>query len=68
MSDLKKQLINFFLWFRDHGEEHVGKSVEELIDVYLQEAEDNRSRSRSKTDCHTKMVWSGRYEFKGGEE
>ena len=32
---IKKELIKFFLWFRDEGEKHLGKTVEELVDIYL---------------------------------
>lgn len=31
----RKQLIDFFVWFRNNGELHIGKSVEKMIDEYL---------------------------------
>lgn len=33
--DVKESLCNFFVWFRDNGELHIGKSVEELVSEYL---------------------------------
>ena len=34
---LKKELIKFFIWFRDNGEKYLGISIEELIDIYAEE-------------------------------
>ena len=31
----RKLLIDFFVFFRDNGENHIGKSVEEFVDMYI---------------------------------
>lgn len=31
----RKLLIDFFMFFRDNGENHIGKSVEEFVDIYI---------------------------------
>ena len=33
----KSNFLNFFKWFRDNGELHIGKSMESLIDIYYSE-------------------------------
>ena len=30
-----KLLLDFFLWFRENGEDNIGKSIEEMINIYL---------------------------------
>ena len=32
---MKKELIDFFYWFRNNGESYIGLSIEELVDEYL---------------------------------
>jgi len=36
METEKEKLINFFVWFSNNGEKHIGLSIEELIDKYLE--------------------------------
>jgi len=41
-NELKKDekiIYDFFIWFRENGEKHLGKSIEKLIQIYLQEKE-----------------------------
>lgn len=33
----KKQFVDFFLWFRQHGESHIGISMEALVDIFYKE-------------------------------
>lgn len=37
----RDDLIKFFLWFRNNGEALIGLSVEQLIDQYLKETNNN---------------------------
>jgi hypothetical protein len=30
-----EQLFAFFMWFRENSEKHIGKSIEDMIDVYI---------------------------------
>ncbi len=32
---IKDELIRFFLWFRENGEKHIGITIEELIQKYI---------------------------------
>jgi hypothetical protein len=34
---LGKVLFNFFMWFRENGETHLDKSIEKMIEVYMNE-------------------------------
>jgi hypothetical protein len=34
-NDLKYLLFDFFMWFRENGEKHIEKPVEEMIGEYL---------------------------------
>ena len=34
-------LFDFFMWFRENGERHTDVSVEELIEIYLNESSNN---------------------------
>ncbi len=36
METEKDKLVKFFLWFRNNGEKHIGLSVEQLINKYLE--------------------------------
>jgi hypothetical protein len=39
---MKKDLLyRFFRWFQLHGEKYTHKSIEEMIDIYLKEKENN---------------------------
>jgi len=31
----RNQLIDFFLFFRDNGENHIGLTINEFVDLYL---------------------------------
>ena len=33
-------LFNFFIWFRENGEKHIDKSIEKMINIYLNEKND----------------------------
>lgn len=33
----KQQFCDFFKWFRDNGELHIGKSIEQLVDIFYKE-------------------------------
>lgn len=33
----KKIIFNFFMWFRENGELHIDKSIEKMIEIYLNE-------------------------------
>jgi hypothetical protein len=33
----EEKLFNFFMWFRENGEKHVDKSIEKMIQFYLNE-------------------------------
>jgi hypothetical protein len=35
--NLRQELIDFFLFFRDNGESQIGKTIENFIDDYLEE-------------------------------
>jgi endonuclease III-like uncharacterized protein len=32
---LSSELFEFFIWFRENGEKHIGESIEKLINIYL---------------------------------
>ena len=32
-----KRLCNFFLWVRNNGNKHFGKSIEEFVSIYLKQ-------------------------------
>jgi hypothetical protein len=34
---LREDLQKFFIWFRNNGDNHIGLSVEKMIEIYLQE-------------------------------
>lgn len=34
---MKKQLYDFFIWFRKNGEKYVDVSIENMIEIYLKE-------------------------------
>ena len=36
-EELKQELFTFFLWFRWNGEKYMNKSIEKMIDIYMQE-------------------------------
>lgn len=38
---MKKILFEFFLWFRENGEKHINKSIEKMIDIYLEESDND---------------------------
>jgi hypothetical protein len=33
----REQLIDFFMYFRDNGEKHIGLSIEQFVDMYMKE-------------------------------
>jgi len=35
-DDLRKILIDFFLFFRENGEKYMGLTIEQLIDKFLE--------------------------------
>jgi len=35
-------LIDFFKYFRDNGEQHIGMTIEEFVNEYLKTHESNR--------------------------
>jgi hypothetical protein len=37
-------LFNFFMWFRENGEKHIDKSIEKMIQIYLNERANYNSR------------------------
>lgn len=41
-----KLLLDFFMWFRENGEFHIGKSMEKMIDVYLKKHEYGKQEIR----------------------
>ena len=53
--NLETEFLNFFLWFRDNGEKHIGKSVEELINTYLNETQ----RTKEAQKVHNKENQKG---------
>jgi hypothetical protein len=30
-------LKNFFMWFRENGEKHLGASIEQMLEIYIEE-------------------------------
>jgi len=34
-SELEKEVINFFLYFRENGEQNIGMSIEKFVEQYL---------------------------------
>ncbi len=36
METEKDKLVKFFIWFRDNGENHIGLTVEQLVNKYLE--------------------------------
>ena len=30
-------LKNFFMWFRENGEKYLGASIEQMLDIYIEE-------------------------------
>jgi hypothetical protein len=34
---MEKELLDFFMWFRENGEKHIDKSIEKMIKIYLDE-------------------------------
>ena len=34
----KELLIDFFLFFRDNGENHIGLTINEFVDLYLNQS------------------------------
>jgi hypothetical protein len=34
---MKKELLDFFMWFRENGEKHIDKSIEHMVKIYLQQ-------------------------------
>ena len=34
---MEKELLDFFMWFRINGEKHIDKSIEHMIQFYLDE-------------------------------
>jgi hypothetical protein len=34
---MEKELFDFFMWFRENGEKHIDKSIEKMINIYLDE-------------------------------
>jgi len=36
-AEQKEQFVKFFVWFRDNGEKHIGKSIEEFVDIFFDE-------------------------------
>jgi len=45
--DKQKVLFDFFMWFRENGENHLGKSVEELIEYYLKKHHAEKTEKKS---------------------
>jgi hypothetical protein len=43
-DELKHELRGFFIWFRNNGEKHIGKSVESLIDIYMKDFQELNSK------------------------
>ena len=35
--NLSKELFDFFLWFQYNGEKYIDRSIEEMINIYLNE-------------------------------
>ena len=33
---MRQDLIDFFMWFRDYGEHYIGLTVEELVDIFIE--------------------------------
>ncbi|CAB4151515.1 hypothetical protein UFOVP600_20 [uncultured Caudovirales phage] len=34
---MEKELLDFFLWFRENGEKYMNQSIEHMIKIYLNE-------------------------------
>jgi len=34
---MEKELLDFFLWFRENGEKHICHPIEHMIKIYLYE-------------------------------
>ena len=34
---MEKELLDFFMWFRENGEKHIDKTIEKMIKIYLDE-------------------------------
>ena len=41
---LKKELFKFFMWFRNNGEKYLGVSIEDMIDIYVEETHGQSSK------------------------
>jgi hypothetical protein len=37
LESKKEELMNFFLWFSDKGEQYIDVSIEKMIYIYLKE-------------------------------
>ena len=35
IGDLKQDLFDFFLWFRENGDLYIDKSIENMISIYI---------------------------------
>ncbi len=56
-------LFSFFLWFRENGELHLGKSIEDMIDIYQTENKMLSFGAKvvcSETEDYT-SYWAGTY-------
>ena len=40
-----ESLKNFFMWFRENGEKYIGASVEQMIEVYIEEKNKEHEKS-----------------------
>jgi hypothetical protein len=34
---MEKELLDFFLWFRENGEKYMNQSIESMIKIYINE-------------------------------
>jgi hypothetical protein len=34
---MEKELLDFFMWFRENGEKHIDKPIEKMIKIYLEQ-------------------------------
>ena len=39
IENLKSELYNFFMWFRENGEKYIDGSIENMIEIYMDEQE-----------------------------
>ncbi len=42
-------LYNFFMWFRENGEKYLGASIEQMLEIYIEEKnKENEESKRNK--------------------